>query len=358
MGGDSAGSRSTATWAVLGVCALLAVVSTQSSPQRRGQGVTALGPPPTVVATTTTSTSTTTTSTTVATTTVPPPPPAPTTTTTNLVYGPSGPLVAGQWTPIGYAVDGVPTMTATILEGAGVVRLDARVTKLVQYAGSGEPGGSWPNQGAVGTASPNGVLAAAFNAGFHTYESGGGWYDHGNAGVPLRDGAASLIIKSDGTATVGMWGRDASLTPDVVSVRQNLSMLVDGGANLSATSGWGATLGNVLYTWRSALGVDGSGNILWAGGPGQSPYSLAQALIEAGAVRGMETDINPMWVSFSYYSSPTVGTDLLGGMYFGPDHWLYGSARDFFAVFVDEKPARLSCSALATNYLGVCRNNS
>jgi hypothetical protein len=244
-----------------------------------------------------------------------------------------------------------------LVPGAGVVRIDVRVTKVVQFAGSGEPAGTWPNQGAIGTSTPL-ALAAAFNAGFHTYESGGGWYDHGVTAVPLRTGAASLAIMADGSATVGMFGRDFSLTPDVVSIRQNLNLLVDGGADISSQSGWGATLGNVLFTWRSGLGVDAAGNLLWAGGASLSPSGLAQALIQAGAVRAMETDINPMWVSFSYYSNPTTGTDLLPGMYFGPDHWLYGSARDFFAVFVNENPARLSCAALAAAYRGLCQTNS
>jgi hypothetical protein len=215
----------------------------------------------------------------------------------------------------------------------GVVRMDRTVTRPVLYAGTGEPGGTWPDQGAV-PASARPGLVAAFNGGFHTWASGGGWLAANRAAVALRAGAASLVIRADGTATVGLWGRDASLTPDVVAVRQNLGLLVDGGANLAGGSYWGATLGGVRYTWRSGLGVDAGGNLLYCGGPGLDGSSLAEVLIKAGAVRAMELDINPQWVAFSYYGGPGPGADLLPGMVYGPSHWLTGSFRDFVAVVV------------------------
>ena len=273
-----------------------------------------------------------------------------TTTTTRAPSVPARSLAAtpaalprpGVWTPIGMSVNGTPLLTATLLQGrpaaplTGVVRIAAGLTRPVLYAGLVEPGGSWPNQGAV--APPlRAFLVAAFNSGFHTYASGGGWYDHGRTAVPLRAGAASLVVTADGSATVGMWGRDVSLTPDVVSVRQNLGLLVDHAANLSATASWGATLGHVTYTWRSGLGVDAAGNLLYAGGPGLDAFSLAQVLIQAGAVRAMELDINPAFVGFAFYTpfgGGIGGTDLVPGMAYSPGHWLSGSARDFIAIFV------------------------
>ncbi len=276
------------------------------------------------------------------------PPPATTTTVPptspparSLAAAPTALLKAGVWTPIGVTVNGTPLLTAALLQGraggplTGVVRIAASLARPVLYAGLVEPGGSWPNQGAV--APPlRAFLVAAFNSGFHTYASGGGWYDHGRTAVPLRAGAASLVIRADGSATVGMWGRDVSLTPDVVSVRQNLGLLVDNATNLSGTASWGATLGHVTYTWRSGLGVDAAGNLLYAAGPGLDAFSLAQVLIQAGAVRAMELDINPAFVGFAFYTpfgGGTGGTDLVPGMAYSPGHWLSGSARDFIAIF-------------------------
>jgi hypothetical protein len=295
----------------------------------RGHGRPAGAHAPRPAATAAPPTTTTAPPTTTAPTTAPPPP---------LAVAPPGPLTVGQWRPIGLIVRGAPTLTATVVPGGpgtglvGVVRINATVTRPVLYAGTAEPGGTWPNQGAVaGTALAS--LVGAFNSGFHTYASSGGWFDHGRTAVSLRPGAASLVIRADGSATVGMWGRDASLTPDVVSVRQNLGLLVDGGASLASTGSWGATFGHVRYTWRSGVGVDAAGNVLYAGGPGLDAQSLAQVLIQAGAVRAMELDINPQWVAFAYYTGPGSGSDLLPGMNYGPGRWLSGSTRDFIAIF-------------------------
>jgi hypothetical protein len=222
-----------------------------------------------------------------------------------------------------------------------VARIAAAVTRPVLYAGTVEPGGSWPAQGAI--AAPEWPsLVAAFNSGFHTSSSGGGWFDHGRTAVPLREGAASLVIRADGSTTVGMWGRDAKLTPDIVSIRQNLALLVDGGVNMAGTGSWGATLGGVRYTWRSAVGVDAADDLIYAGGPGMDALSLAQVMIQAGAVRAMELDINPQWVSFSYYANSGAGSTLLNGMTYGPNHWLTGSQRDFIAIFTRSPPHSLS----------------
>jgi hypothetical protein len=68
-------------------------------------------------------------------------------------------------------VNGRPLLTATLLQGrsgapfTGVVRIDAVLTRPVLYAGLVEPGGSWPNRGAVAP-SLRAFAVAAFNSGF------------------------------------------------------------------------------------------------------------------------------------------------------------------------------------------------
>ncbi|MFI5053260.1 MAG: hypothetical protein ACHQDE_02770, partial [Acidimicrobiia bacterium] len=67
-----------------------------------------------------------------------------------------------------------------------------------------------------------------------------------------------------------------------------------------------------------------------------SPLDLAKALVGAGAVRGMELDINPDWVNFNSYDvgSDNVahGNGLFGAT--GADRYLHPDGRDFIAVFV------------------------
>jgi hypothetical protein len=287
------------------------------------------------------------------TTTAPPPPPPPPPADAQLLA--SAPVPGeGHWVPAGrvavWAPDGRPNgtvpvvYTTTLRPGngsspTGLAWINTKLTKTVLYAGTGEPAGAWPAQGAIDpTVRPQ--LVAAFNSGFRLGTASGGWYTAGRAALPLQDGYASLAIHADGSATVGLWGRDVTLTPDVVSVRQNLHLLVDGGAPANLGSSWGATLGGGSNVWRSALGVDGGGNLIYAGGPALDPAGLAHVLVAAGCVRAMELDINPQWVSFSTYAPVPLappdqvqGTPLLAGMNYGPTHWLEPSSRDFLAVF-------------------------
>jgi hypothetical protein len=187
---------------------------------------------------------------------------------------------------------------------------------------------------------------AAFNAGFLMSGANGGYYTDGRTVVPLRTGAASLVIYRNGTAKVGQWGRDVSMTPQVVSVRQNLDLLVDrgqpvSGLNATDTSQWGTTLGGAIYVWRSGIGITADGALVYVGGPGLNITDLADLLARAGAVRGMELDINTDWVNYSTYHPSTAtgaasganGTELLSTMTGTPARYFQSWwARDFFTM--------------------------
>jgi hypothetical protein len=135
----------------------------------------------------------------------------------------------------------------------------------------------------------------------------------------LVAGAASLVIYANGSVTVGAWETDVSMTPDVVAVRQNLLPLVSGGQpTTEATSpdwqAWGNTCGatscastvpGIENQWRSGVGVTADGALVYAAGPDLTPLQLAQLLVHAGAIRGMELDINPNWPVFVTYDPST-----------------------------------------------------
>ena len=106
---------------------------------------------------------------------------------------------------------------------------------------------------------------------------------------------------------------------------------------------------------RGGVGVDANGGLVWAGGR-ISPLDLANALIAAGAVRGMQLDINPDWVGFNSYD---VGADNVAhgnGLYgaTGANRYLSPDGRDFVAVFVrgtvvPGATATLGAGSLATS---------
>jgi hypothetical protein len=121
--------------------------------------------------------------------------------------------------------------------------------------------------------------------------------------------------------------------------RQDLPLIVSGGRpnpNLSDGPEWGATLGNAIRVWRSGIGVDANGNLIYAAADNQTVASLAQILIRAGAVRAMQLDINFYWVTFISYgqSGARDPSSLLPGMTRGPYRYLSPDDRDFFAVYL------------------------
>jgi hypothetical protein len=248
---------------------------------------------------------------------------------------PAGPGGSVAWTPTGRQALGRPLLYTGSASGAFVAWMDPELSKPVVVPGTGDPLGSpWGGQVAPDRQP---FLIAAFNGGFKWGGVDGGVIAFGASyRGPVR-GEASLIVYDDGTFTVGQWGRDNDPNKNVVALRQNLGLLVDGGAPTAAASNpgaWGASVAGVA-TMRSAIGVDGNGALLWAGGR-LSPLDLANALVAAGAVRGMELDINPDWVNFNSYD---VGPDNVAhgnGLYgaTGANRYLSPDGRDFVAVLV------------------------
>jgi hypothetical protein len=228
----------------------------------------------------------------------------------------------------------------------GAVWMDTKLLRAQLYSGSFIPGGGPFTYSAPVKPDAATTLVAAFNSGFQMSSANGGYYTEGRTIVPLRAGAASLVITKEGVPTVAQWGRDASMSPDIASVRQNLDLLVDGGQpvpglNASDTTRWGATLGNQIYVWRSGVGVTEDGALVYVGGPGLNVTTLADLLVRAGAVRAMELDINTDWVHFATYSPSTPtgaasaanGASLLPNMVGTPSRYFTTWwSRDFFTL--------------------------
>ena len=56
-------------------------------------------------------------------------------------------------------------------------------------------------------------------------------------------------------------------------MRQNLALVVDNGQSAAgldseATTKWGATVGNQVLVWRSGVGVDKNGGLIYIAGRG------------------------------------------------------------------------------------------
>ncbi len=317
------------------------------------------------------STPTTSTTTTAVTT----PPPTTTTTIPPLAspaaltpFAPGGPANEGTWTAAGRAVGATVAVYETQLvppggsQAAGIAWMDTKLLSAQLYSGSKSPGGGPYQFTAPILPAQAASLVAAFNGGFLMNSAGGGYYTEGRVVVPLVTGAASLVIFTDGSVTVGAWGTDVSMAPNVVAVRQNLVPLVTGGQPTAQAAGpdwqaWGATCGatscassvqGIENQWRSGAGVTADGALVYAAGPGLTPLQLAQLLARAGVARGMELDINPNWPVFVTYApspptapaAPANGSDLQPSSAQGPATFFNPAwARDFVTMSARATPA-------------------
>ena len=242
------------------------------------------------------------------------------------------------WSPLGRTALGRPVTFGGQVDGVGLAWMDPQLLHPVLVAGTSDPSngpGPWGGQ----VPDPQrGALAAAFNSGFKMGDIRGGWVGWGATWRPPEAGDASLVVSGAGQASLGQWGRDVPGSSDAAFVRQNLTLLVDGGAPVASASSpgaWGASIGGA-DTWRSALGIDAHGALVYAAGGGITPATLAQALVAAGVQRAMELDINPSWVSYNTYQPALDGT-VHGTKVYGlhaDDRYLSPDSRDFIAMLV------------------------
>ena len=227
---------------------------------------------------------------------------------------------------------------------AGVAWIDHTETSTMLYPGIQEPSVVIARRGPEEVPLPLRYrLLATFNSAFKLSDSGGGYGENGVTYATMHDGQATIVRFHNGRVDVIDWRGGPRIGRNVAFARQNLPLIVDGGRpnpNLSDGPEWGATLGNAIQVWRSAVGIDRHGNLIYAAADYQTVGSLAQIMIHAGAVRAMELDINAYWPSFITYTGPGAqgAANLLPSMTRSPERYLTPDDRDFFAVYLRSRP--------------------
>ncbi len=255
----------------------------------------------------------------------------------------------GIWKPTGPPIDGAPAVLVSTFRPeaeypellAYVAWFDHTRTAIGYYPGRYEP----PNAALRGPMMvPNSQrwrLLATFNGGF-TYEDGeNGSNVNGQVNEPLKDGKATLLGYRDGRVEIVKWSGGPNAGPEVAWARQSLAPIVWNGRlnpelNEDPNSPeWGFTLGGVTRVWRTGVGVDRRGNLMFVAAEGQTVISIAKILQHIGAVRAMEFDINPDWhtlITYTHHNGviprmvePQPNQSL--------DRYLVPDDRDFFAVY-------------------------
>jgi hypothetical protein len=225
---------------------------------------------------------------------------------------------------------------------AYAVWMNQKALKFNLHPGYQQPGGTWNAPSSIAAGQRTG-LVATWNGGFKIKpdDALGGFYAEGRTAQPLVNGKAAEVFYQDGSVKIGQWGRDETMTAQVTGVRQNLSLLVDNGQVTvgpgdGSSAMWGYTIKNSYFIARSGIGMTAKGDIVYVSGRFLSVYTMAKLLQAAGAVYGMELDINPDWVSFMSYggSDPANPTPTKLWDFVQPaDRYFQPSDRDFVAVY-------------------------
>ncbi len=223
---------------------------------------------------------------------------------------------------------------------AGVAWIDSSRTQLAYVPGLAEPPPPLAHRGpAEVPESMRERVVATFNGGFPLETSGAGLIYRGKVKETMVNGIATVVEYRSGRVDIVRWHDGPGTPTNVWFAKQNLPPIIDDGKlnpNLSDGPEWGETVNNAVRVWRSGIGIDSHGNLLYAAANYQTVESLAKVLQRAGAVRALELDINEDWTSFITYRRPggVEPSNLLPEMLRPPERYLTPDERDFFAVYL------------------------
>ena len=252
----------------------------------------------------------------------------------------------GVWHKTEPSIDGKPPVLVTTFRPerayptivAYVAWFDHSLTSMAWYPGRYEP----PNAPVRGPMMvPNDQrsrLLATFNGGFTHIDGNNGSSVNGHTNEPLQDGLATVIGYRDGRIALQTWTGGPNAGPGIVFARQSLPLIVENGQlnpALDNSTQWGFTLGNAIRVWRTGIGIDRYGNLIYAAADYQTVTTLAQILRRAGAVNAMQLDINPEWPTLiTYRHDGQLDPVKVVPNYQQPStRYLVPDDRDFFAVY-------------------------
>ncbi len=255
----------------------------------------------------------------------------------------------GVWRPTGPLIKGRPPVLVTTFRPelayprivAYVAWFDHTRTALAYYPGRYEP----PNAALRGPMmvphDQRWRLLATFNGGFTHDDGNNGSAVNGRTNEPLLDGKATLVGYRNGRVNIVRWHGGPNAGPTVAWARQSLQPIVWNGRpnprlNTNPNSAqWGYTLGGQTMVWRTAVGVDRRGNLIYVVADDQTVVSIARILVHVGAVRGMEFDINPEWhtlITYTHHGGLHPTMDEPQPLQ-SPNRYLVPDDRDFIAVY-------------------------
>jgi hypothetical protein len=252
----------------------------------------------------------------------------------------------GVWHATGAPIGGKPPVLVTTFRTerdyprivAYVAWFDHTRTSLAYYPGRYEPPQATVRGPAEVPHDQRWRLLATFNSGFIHIDGNNGDSVNGVTNEPLTDGLATLVAYRNGAVNIVRWEGGSSAPRGVAFTRQSLPPIIwNGKLNpaLNDSTQWGFTLGNAVRVWRTGIGIDRRGNLIYAAADFQTVRTLAEILQRAGAVRAMQLDINPEWPTLITYTHHhgLVPNRVVPNYQQPATRYLVPDDRDFFAVY-------------------------
>lgn len=186
---------------------------------------------------------------------------------------------------------------------------DARVIALHMEAGTVEP------VSATGEAGPGTIartpevlrnVVAGFNGGFQAQHGEYGMQANGIMYLPPKPYGATVMELRDGSTAMGSWPGNSEVPDEILSYRQNLTMIVqDDKWNPWNRTWWGGTppgWHDTIHTTRSGLCLTKEGYFGYFYGVDIATEELGRAMLRARCRYGMHLDMNAGHAGFEFYS--------------------------------------------------------
>jgi hypothetical protein len=185
---------------------------------------------------------------------------------------------------------------------------DPRQVEMHMMAGTVEP------IGASGEAGPGliprtpeviGRLVAGMNGGFQALHGEFGMMGDGIVYLPPKPYAATVAAMRDGSTGFGEWPADEGIPPEILSYRQNLTVLVkDEKFNPYGRTWWGGTppgQTDKVHSVRTGICLTRENFIAYFYGTEIAAEVLAQAMIRARCKFGIHLDMNVGHTGLEFY---------------------------------------------------------
>ncbi|HVK69994.1 MAG TPA: hypothetical protein VM694_36325 [Polyangium sp.] len=226
-----------------------------------------------------------------------------------------------------------------------IVVWDPRQVELHMMAGTVEP------KGATGEAGPGFIprdpavlerVVAASNAGFQALHGEFGMMADGVVYLPPKPYGATVAVLRDGSTAFGSWPEDQSIPPNVLSYRQNMTVMVlDEKFNPYNRTWWGGTppgWADKTHTVRTGICLTKEKFVAYFYGADLGPEGLAQSMIQTRCSYGIALDMNAGHSGLEFYKVAAEGEmDPLGrplqydweseGTVSGIDGWKFRGRR-------------------------------